>query len=118
MRNLITTIGILLATVNIAFAHAHLDRSNPPVGSTVTPSPKEIVLTFTDELEPAFSSADVRSETGAAMQSGKASVDSANRTQLRVPLKALPPGTYKVNWRVMSVDTHRTEGNFSFRVRP
>jgi methionine-rich copper-binding protein CopC len=26
------------------------------------------------------------------------------------------PGTYKVNWRVLSVDTHRTEGNFTFRI--
>jgi methionine-rich copper-binding protein CopC len=118
MRNLVVIISMLLATANIAFAHAHLDRSNPPVGSTVTPSPKEIVLTFTDELEPAFSSADVRNDKGATVQSGKASVDSANRTQLRVPLNALLPGTYKVNWRVMSVDTHRTEGNFNFRVGP
>jgi copper resistance protein C len=118
MRNLLVIISMLLATANIAFAHAHLDRSNPPVGSTVTPSPKEIVLTFTDELEPAFSSADVRNDKGATVQSGKASVDSANRTQLRVPLNALLPGTYKVNWRVMSVDTHRTEGNFNFRVGP
>ncbi|HET7192218.1 MAG TPA: copper homeostasis periplasmic binding protein CopC [Pseudolabrys sp.] len=118
MRILIATIGILLATANLAFAHAHLGRSNPPVGSTVATAPKEIVLTFTNELEPAFSSADVRNEAGAAMQAGKASVDGADRTQLRVPLKVLPPGTYKVNWRVMSVDTHRTEGNFTFRVGP
>ena len=42
----------------------------------------------------------------------------ATRTELRVPLKALPPGTYSVSWRVLSVDTHRTQGNFSFRVGP
>jgi methionine-rich copper-binding protein CopC len=33
-----------------------------------------------------------------------------------VGLKALPPGTYQVHWRVLSVDTHKTEGNFSFSV--
>ena len=32
--------------------------------------------------------------------------------------KPLSPGTYKVIWRVLSVDTHRTQGNFSFRVGP
>ena len=37
-------------------------------------------------------------------------------TELRVPLKALPPGTYQVTWRVLSVDTHRTQGNFTFHV--
>ena len=35
---------------------------------------------------------------------------------MRVPLKQIGPGTYQVNWRVLSVDTHRTQGNFSFEV--
>ena len=100
-----------------AQAHAMLDRAMPPVGSTVASSPKEIVLSFTEPVEPAFSSIEVRSETGAAMQDGKASVG-AKRTQLRVALKALPPGSYKVIWRVLSVDTHRTQGDFTFHVGP
>jgi methionine-rich copper-binding protein CopC len=37
---------------------------------------------------------------------------------MSVPLKALPPGSYKVMWRVLSVDTHRTQGDFSFRIGP
>jgi hypothetical protein len=49
------------------------------------------------------------------VNSGKATVI-GDRTQLRVPLKTLPPGTYKVIWRVLSVDTHRTQGDFTFRV--
>ena len=48
---------------------------------------------------------------------GKATVG-GDRTQMRVGLKALPAGTYNVKWRVLSVDTHRTEGDFSFRVGP
>jgi methionine-rich copper-binding protein CopC len=60
----------------------------------------------------------VRDEKGASVQSGKATVDKRNHTQLRVPLKPLPPGTYKVIWRVLSVDTHRSQGNFTFRVGP
>jgi methionine-rich copper-binding protein CopC len=35
---------------------------------------------------------------------------------LHVALKPLSPGTYKVIWRVLSVDTHRTQGDFTFRV--
>jgi methionine-rich copper-binding protein CopC len=35
---------------------------------------------------------------------------------MRVGLKGLGAGTYKVNWRVLSVDTHRSEGNFTFSV--
>ncbi len=89
----------------------------PAVGSTVATAPSEVVLTFNDKLEPAFSSIEVRSADGAAMQAGKATL-SAKGTQLRVPLKPLTPGTYKVLWRVLSVDTHRSQGNFTFRVGP
>jgi copper resistance protein C len=69
-------------------------------------------------LEPAFSTIEVQNAQGAAVQSGKASVDPADRRQLRVPLKALPPGTYKAIWRALSVDTHRTQVDFNFTVGP
>ena len=116
MRTIVTTFVFLLAAAGAAFAHAHLDRASPAVGSTVATAPKEVVLWFTNQLEPAFSSIEVRDEKGASVQAGKASVDRRNRTQLRLPLKTLSPGTYKVMWRVLSVDTHRTQGDFTFRV--
>ena len=115
MRIILTTLAFIFATAGTAFAHAHLDHAAPKVGSTVAQAPKEVVLWFTNQLEPAFSSIDVRDEKGAAVTSGKA-VLGGDRTQLRVPLKALPAGTYKVIWRVLSVDTHRTQGDFTFRV--
>ena len=37
---------------------------------------------------------------------------------LRVTLAPLAPGTYRVVWRVLSVDTHVTEGDFTFTVVP
>jgi hypothetical protein len=80
-------------------------------------APKEVVLWFTQKLEPAFSSIEVRNEQGASVTTGKATVV-GDRTQMQVPLRALPKGTYKVFWRVLSVDTHRTQGDFSFHVGP
>ena len=99
-----------------ALAHAMLDHANPPVGSSQPTGPHEVTLWFTEDLEPAFSTVEVRSENGSVVSSGKARVDPKQHTQLRVPLKTLPPGTYKVIWRVLSVDTHRTQGDFTFRV--
>jgi len=117
MRTIILVFSVLLAAVpGSAFAHAMLDHAEPRVGSTVSPAPKEMVLWFTQQLEPAFSSIEVRNEQGATVTAGNAAVV-GDRTQLRVRLKALLPGTYKVIWRVLSVDTHRTEGNFTFHVR-
>jgi len=108
-------IALLCLTPTLAEAHAYLDHASPRVGSTVNPAPKEMVLWFTQKLEPAFSSIEVRNEQGANMTAGKATVG-GDRTQLRVSLKALPPGNYKVLWRVLSVDTHRTQGDFNFSV--
>ena len=53
-----------------------------------------------------------------AVQAARRRSTGSDGTELRVPLKALPPGTYKVIWRVLSVDTHRTQGSFTFRVGP
>lgn len=111
-------IAALIACPVAAFAHAHLDRATPAAGSTVTTAPSEVVLLFTDKLESAFSTIEVRDAQGTAVQAGKASVDPKQRTRLSVPLKPLGPGAYKVIWRVLSVDTHRAQGDFTFRVGP
>lgn len=110
------TFALFLAGTGSALAHAHLDHAAPRVGSTVSQPPKEVVLWFTEKLEPAFSSIEVRDAKGAVVSAGKATVI-GDRTQLRVPLKSLSQGSYKVIWRVLSVDTHRTEGDFTFSVR-
>lgn len=107
--------ALTIAAPKGAAAHARLDHATPKVGSTVTAAPKQIVLTFTEKLEPAFSSIEVRDAKGADVQTGKARGGS-DRTQLRVQLKSLPPGTYTVIWKALSVDTHRTQGTFTFTV--
>jgi methionine-rich copper-binding protein CopC len=113
---IIAVLPSLLFTAVGAGAHAFLDRANPLVGSSVSSAPREVVMWFTQDLEPAFSKAEVRDANGARVDNGKASVDRADRSQLRVSLRGLPPGVYKVFWHVLSVDTHTTEGNFTFRV--
>jgi hypothetical protein len=104
----------LFAAVS-AHAHAFLDHSEPRVGSSVGSPPRRVSLWFTQNLEPAFSGAQVRDSAGTRVDQG-ARVDPANRSLLRVSLKPLHPGSYKVHWRVLSVDTHTTEGSFSFQV--
>ncbi|MGH6741091.1 MAG: copper homeostasis periplasmic binding protein CopC [Bradyrhizobium sp.] len=112
---LIAILAAILLPATSVHAHARLDHASPAVGS-VGPAPKSVTLWFTESLEPAFSTIEVQNAQGVTVQSGKASVDPANRTQLHVSLKALAPGTYKVIWRVLSVDTHRTQGDFTFSV--
>jgi len=99
-----------------ADAHAFLDHANPRVGNAVRTAPREVTLWFTQDLEPAFSTVEVSDASGARVDSGKASVSPGDRKVLRIAVKPLPPGSYKVSWRVLSVDTHTTEGTFTFRI--
>ncbi|HEY3919203.1 MAG TPA: copper resistance protein CopC [Stellaceae bacterium] len=119
MRKLLLPIivTVLLAFPLPVFAHAFPDHAQPAIGSTVAPAPAELRIWFTQKLEPAFSHLDVRNAAGAQVDKGDAKVDAQDPSLLRVSLKPLPAGTYKVSWHVVSVDTHPTQGDFTFTVK-
>jgi methionine-rich copper-binding protein CopC len=100
-----------------ARAHAFLDRASPAVGSTVHAPPSEVRIQYTEELEPAYSAAHVEDASGATVSTA-AHVDANEKSVLIVPLGPLKPGRYKVIWKVLSVDTHVTNGTFTFTVAP
>ena len=108
-----TTALLALAAATAAHAHAFLDHADPRVGNTVPSSPREVVLVFTQNLEAAFSSVEVSDASGARVDQGKPRISAST---MRVGVKSLPPGTYRVRWQVLSVDTHTTEGSFNFQV--
>jgi methionine-rich copper-binding protein CopC len=116
MRKILLVSTFAVLAVSLAHAHAFLDHATPAVGRTVVTAPPAVIIWFTQELEPAFSSIEVQDQSGARVDAGDAKVDPKDATILRVSLKPLPPGKYKVFWRVVSVDTHPTEGTFTFTV--
>ena len=97
-------------------AHAFLDHAIPAVGSTVPTAPETVTMWFTQQLEPAFTTATVTDKSGDSVDAGPAQVDPKYPTELRVALKKLSPGTYTVAWHALSVDTHTTTGHFTFTV--
>ncbi len=115
MRIPILIVSLLAGTFGNVAAHAHafLDHASPLVGSTVASAPREVSLTFTQNLESAFSSVAVTDSNGGRVDQGKAQISG---NTMRVGLKSLPAGTYRVRWQVLSVDTHKTEGSFTFTV--
>ena len=100
-------------TASAAQAHAFLDHASPLVGSTVSTAPHDVSLSFTQNLEPSFSTVEVTGPNGARVDAGKAQI---NGNTMRVGMKAAGPGTYHVHWHALSVDTHTTQGSFSFHV--
>jgi methionine-rich copper-binding protein CopC len=99
-----------------ARAHAFLDHASPAVGSSVPTPPPLVTLWFTQDLEPAFSSVTVTNEAGQRVDLGNAQIPKSSPAELQIGLKQLPPGTYLVSWHVVSVDTHPTEGTFTFEI--
>jgi methionine-rich copper-binding protein CopC len=109
-------LALLAATT--AAAHAFLDHATPAVGSRVATSPPRVTLRFSERLEPAFSKLEVDDATGRRVDKGDVAVSADDAAVVAVSLPPLPPGRYRVKWHVLSVDTHVTDGDFTFEVRP
>jgi methionine-rich copper-binding protein CopC len=98
-------------------AHALLVRSSPPKRAVLRDSPKQVELWFNERLEPAFASVTVSDRAGATYGTGSPVVSGDDRRHLRLELPTLPPGTYTVRFRVLSVDGHIAEESFTFTIR-
>jgi copper resistance protein C len=108
---------LFCAAQSQAWAHAFLDHADPRVGSTVTNSPAQIKLWFTQNLEPVFSSFEVCDVKGKQLDKKNVHPDDKDKSMLIVSMPSLPDGTYTVIWHVVSVDTHRTQGRFKFTIK-
>ena len=104
---------LLLFATGEASAHAMLDHAEPRVGTKVATAPREVTLWFTQKLESAFSTVTVTDPAGKRADTGKSRVSG---NQMSVSLRPGGSGTYHVTWRVLSVDSHSTDGSFTFQV--
>lgn len=114
------SLGLVLALGfgGAAAAHAFLDHAAPRVGSRLAAPPTEIRLWFTQALEPTLSAVTVDGPAGFG-GAGPAQPARSDRRVLVAPLRGpVPAGRYIVHWRVVSVDSHMTSGDFGFDVRP
>jgi hypothetical protein len=106
------------AVISRAFAHAHLRSADPAAGSTVTAAPADLTCNFTEALEPKFSQLEVRDASGKRVNAGDMHLAPGNGRQMLIGLPKLVAGVYTVIWHATSVDTHKTEGRFTFTVAP
>lgn len=107
-----------VAVSGTAFAHAALKTAVPPKNGTVRSPPTEVIIEYTEGVEPKYSSIEVQDSTGARVDTGDVHGVKGNNKRLIVGLKPLSPGTYKVIWHATSTDTHKTEGSYRFTVAP
>ncbi len=100
-----------------AFAHAHLQQQIPTAGAQLS-FPQTLTLSFSEGIEPAFSGVTVTGPQQHAVATGKLTRSADNPAEVTLPLaEALPPGEYTVAWHVVSVDGHKTKGQYTFSVK-
>ncbi|MCW2254517.1 methionine-rich copper-binding protein CopC [Providencia alcalifaciens] len=101
-----------------AFAHAHLKDQLPAEGAAIEQAPESITLNFSEGIEINFTKVKVTGPNNTEVKTGKAALDSANDTKVIIPIEGeLVAGKYDVNWSVVSVDGHKTKGEYSFTVK-
>ncbi|HST75230.1 MAG TPA: copper homeostasis periplasmic binding protein CopC [Acetobacteraceae bacterium] len=120
MRNLRSAIlaSAIVALPATSWAHARLRSAEPAVGGTVRTAPAQVEITFSEAVEPRFSDITVHDASGRQVDRKDVHVSASDAHRLTVGLEALQPGQYTVNWHATSVDTHKTEGSYSFTVAP
>jgi copper transport protein len=110
----------LLASVvaaSSASAHATLESSLPADGQVAASAPTEVVLRFDENVEGTLGAARVFAGDGSRVDVGPTVHPGGDDTQMRVALRSgLARGTYLVDWRVVSADSHPISGSFTFSI--
>jgi len=119
MRIRLALIALLaMAAPQAASAHAMLMKAEPAVGASVSPAPAQLILHYSEGVEPRFTTVVVHDAAGVRMDSDNLQTAPGDPKTLVLGLQPLKPGDYRVDWHVTSVDTHKTQGHFSFTVAP
>ncbi|MSO75404.1 MAG: copper resistance protein CopC [Alphaproteobacteria bacterium] len=104
----------LVAGSDPAWAHAIVVHSAPAAGETVALPPSQVMVRFNGRIDHkrsvlSLGQSDKKAHTLAILGDAPAN-------ELRAPLAAVPPGAYRLQWQVLSVDGHITRGVISFTV--
>ncbi|MGW5775691.1 copper resistance CopC/CopD family protein [Streptomyces sp. NPDC003863] len=111
-------LGTLLAGAAPASAHAALTGSDPKDGAVVATAPKEVNLTFSEQVAMSADSIRVLDPAGRRADTGEIrDLCSGSVVRYGVGLRAgLPDGTYTVAWQTVSADSHPIAGAFTFSI--
>ena len=118
-RTAVTVAALFAATLMATSASAHptLKSANPAAESVAVRAPTEIRLNFSEGVIAKFSSVEVKDQGGKQIATGTVATNPKDQKQLVVPLPGvLKAGSYTVRWNAVSVDTHRLNGTYSFKV--
>jgi methionine-rich copper-binding protein CopC len=112
-----TFLALVVGVTAAASAHSFPEQETPPAGAALTEPPAQVTIKYDAPIEKLFSSLEVLNSAGQNEAVGKPEV-SPDGWKLSVSVNKLPPGEYTVQWNVVCIDTHHTQGSYSFTVEP
>jgi copper transport protein len=109
-------LAVLLVSAGTVLAHAELVSSNPANQAILPTGPEEIVLTFSEDVEPIGEAIRMVDSEGNPRPLGLIDQSGGDNTiRADVPAR-MAEGTYVVGWQALSADSHRIRGAFTFSV--
>ncbi|MET9557876.1 copper resistance protein CopC [Streptomyces sp. NPDC006645] len=114
----VLTVGLFGALAGTASAHAALTGSDPKDGAVVDVAPRDVTLTFSEQIAMGDDSIRVLDPTSKRVDVAKMrDLSQGGTVRYAVDLKpGLPDGTYTVAWQAVSADSHPVSGAFTFSV--
>ena len=109
-------VAIVALAAPAAGAHAVLLGEKPRADSTVSTPPKQLELTFSEDVEISFGSIAVFNQNGDRIDIGAPHHVETSDHSVAASLPHLDVGAYVVTWRVISADSHPVHGAFTFTV--
>ena len=115
-RPILSALLLMLAAVPSALAHAHPMVMKPAPDSS-GPTPSSISITFSEAVEPKFSSIQLTDEKGKSVDSEASKPKPNDPKTLILAVPKLTTGTYIVHWANVAVDGHWLGGSYKFTVQ-
>jgi methionine-rich copper-binding protein CopC len=107
----------ILFQANLVMAHAALVKSDPPRRASLSLPPKQIQLWFNERIEGSYASVTVLDSNKNSITENSPEVVLDDPKSIVLSIPQIEPGSYTVQYRVMSVDGHVIESSFGFSVK-
>jgi methionine-rich copper-binding protein CopC len=108
-------LAIVMSIPTVSSAHSFPEEESPAAGQKLASPPSEVTIKFDAPIEKLFAKLEVTGADGQNLAVGAPQV-SDDGIRLSVKVGALKPGDYLVKWAVVCIDTHHTNGSYTFSV--
>jgi methionine-rich copper-binding protein CopC len=108
-------IAIAMSIAGVASAHSFPESQTPSAGQKLASAPVEVTINFDAPIEKLFAKLEVTGADGRDEAAGAPQISDDGR-HMSVKVASLKPGEYTVKWAVVGIDTHHTEGSYTFSI--